>query len=451
MAEHQFVGFGFGPIQGGLFAKEAFQSGNFTRIVVAEIDTQLVDAVRANNGSYYVNVAKADGIETLKVDNVELLNPNVAGDKQILLDVLAESTEIATCLPSVDFYESGAENSPVSLIAEGLKNSKAEATIIYTAENNNHAAEILEQAFTEKIGTLSQKQVQFLNTVIGKMSRVVTDPAEIEKSKLATIAPGIKRTFLVEEFNRILVSRTTIGDFRPGIEVFIEKDNLLPFEEAKLFGHNAIHTLLGFIGEACGATSMSELKKDEAVMQIARLAFLDECGRALVKQQANLGDELFTEAGIKDYADDLLERMTNPYLADTVARAGRDAVRKLAVNGRIFGAMQLTLEYGIEPNNMALGAMAGIAVLLQKAKEYNLPDNLRFGDWRKLDDDGIEKIINWLWKDQMHPVRNSINGQHPARAKISNGASSHAQQLIKYVQNAQERLKKLTASMKYAD
>jgi len=430
MAEHIFAGFGFGPIQGGLFAKEAFQSGNFTRIVVAEVDAQLVDAVRANNGSYYVNVAKADGIETLKVDNVEMLNPNVAGDKQILLEVLAESTEIATCLPSVDFYESGAESSPASLIAEGLKNSRAEATIIYTAENNNHAAEILEQAVIEKIGTLSQKRVQFLNTVIGKMSRVVTEPAEIEKSRFATIAPGIKRAFLVEEFNRILVSRTIIGDFKPGIEVFIEKDDLLAFEEAKLFGHNAIHTLLGFIGEARGATSMSELKDEKAVMQIARLAFLDECGAALVKKHANLGDELFTEAGIKDYADDLLERMTNPYLADTVARAGRDAVRKLAINGRIFGTMQLALEYGIEPKNMALGAMAGIAVLLQKAEEYNLPTNLRFGDWRKLDRDRIEKIINWLWKDQ---------------------STVHAGQLIKHVQNAKEHLKKLTASMKYTD
>ncbi len=130
MAEHIFVGFGFGPIQGGLFAKEAFQSGNFTRIVAAEIDADLVNAVRANNGRYYVNVAKADGIEVIKVDNVVLINPNVAGDKQTLLEVLAESTEIATCLPSVDFYEAGAENSPASLIAKGLKNSRAEAPIL---------------------------------------------------------------------------------------------------------------------------------------------------------------------------------------------------------------------------------------------------------------------------------------------------------------------------------
>ncbi len=431
MAEHIFTGFGFGPIQGGLFVKEAFQSGNFTRIVAAEIDAEMVNAVRANKGTYYVNVAKADGIEVLKIDNVELFDPNVAGDNQILLEVLAESTEITTCLPSVNFYDSGGI---ASLIADGLKNSKAAATIIYTAENNNHAAEILEKAVVHKIGALSEKPVQFLSTVIGKMSRVVrlgtpygvTDPAvlgtpygEIAELKLKPIAPGIKRAFLVEEFNRILVNRAQIADFKPGIEVFIEKDDLLAFEEAKLYGHNAIHSLLGFLGAVRGYTGMTELKADRAIMQIGRAAFLQECGAALIKKYAHLRDELFTEADFRNYAEDLLERMTNPYLADTVARAGRDVVRKLGINDRIFGTMALTLEYGIEPNNMALGAMAGIAVLLDKAEENNLPGNLRFGDWRKLDDLQIEKIINWLWTGQK---------------------SKYSQQIIKYAQNAQKRL-----------
>ena len=92
MAEHQFVGFGFGPIQSGLFAKEAFQSGNFSRIVVAEIDAELVDAVRANKGTYCVNVARADGVDAVKIDNVEPLNPNVGEDREILLKILTEAT-----------------------------------------------------------------------------------------------------------------------------------------------------------------------------------------------------------------------------------------------------------------------------------------------------------------------------------------------------------------------
>jgi len=423
MAEHIFTGFGFGPIQGGLFVKEAFQSGNFTRIVAAEIDTEIVNAVKANKGSYYVNVAKADGIEVLKIDNVELLNPNVAADKQILFDALAQSTEITTCLPSVSFYDSDEANSVASLIADGLRNSKAKATIIYTAENNNRAAEILEKAVTEKIGALPEGKVQFLNTVIGKMSRAVTDPSEIAKQKLATIAPDIKRAFLVEEFNRILVSRTKIADFKPGIEVFIEKDDLLPFEEAKLYGHNAVHSLLGFVGAVKGYTRMTELKHDQSIMQIGRAAFLQECGAALIKKYDNLRDDLFTEAGFRDYAEDLLERMINPYLADTVARVSRDVVRKLGLNERIFGTMQLALEYGIEPKKMALGAMAGIAVLMAEAGENNLPGDLRFGNWRKLDDAKIEKIINWLWNSQ---------------------TGRYANKVVKHIQDARKRLEILT-------
>jgi len=227
----------------------------------------------------------------------------------------------------------------------------------------------------------------------------------------------------VEEFNRILVGRTQITGFKPGIEVFIEKDDLLAFEEAKLYGHNAVHSLLGFIGALKCYTKMTELKQDQAVMQIGRKAFLQESGAALVKKYASLGDELFTEAGFKDYAQDLLERMTNPYLGDTVARVVRDAVRKLRINGRIFGTMQLVLEYGLEPKNMALGAIAGIAVLLKKAEEYNLPADLRFGKWQNLDDAKIEKIINWLWSGQ---------------------TNNYTNQIIKYTQTAQKHLKKIT-------
>ncbi|HLB75196.1 MAG TPA: hypothetical protein VJJ98_14340 [Sedimentisphaerales bacterium] len=400
MGEHVFTGFGFGPIQGGLFAAEAFKSGNFSRIAVAEIDRRLVEAVKANNGSYWVNVAGADGIEPQKIDRVELLDPNVSQDRRLLAEVLDRSTEIVTCLPSVKFYESGGENSVASLIAEGLEESEAEGTIVYTAENNNHAAEILDELVGERIDGPLPARVQFLNTVIGKMSRVVDDPAEIAQLKLKTIAPGIERAFLVEQFNRILVGRTWIPDFTPGIGVFIEKDDLLPFEEAKLYGHNAVHSLLGFIGAVKGCSAITQLKDEPAIMQIARGAFLGECGPALIKKYGSLGDELFTEAGFRDYADDLLERMTSPYLADTVARAGRDAVRKLGINDRIFGTMQLALDNGIEPKNMAIGAVAGIVVLIKQAEQYDLPADLRFGDWRKLSGVELEAILNWVWRGQ---------------------------------------------------
>jgi mannitol-1-phosphate 5-dehydrogenase len=429
MSEHVFTGFGFGPIQAGLFVNEAFVSGNFSRIVVAEIDETIVDAVRANNGTYFVNVAKSDGIEAVKIDGIEIYDPN--NDRKELLEAISQSTEIVTSLPSVKFFDMG-QNSVASLIAQGLKDSKAEVTIIYTAENNNHAAEILKNAVAEKTSAASSDRVRFLNTVIGKMSRVITNADEIKQLKLKPVTPGIERAFLVEQFNRILVTQCTIKDFTPGIEVFIEKENLLPFEEAKLYGHNAIHALLAYLGIAKGYKKMTELKDDSVIMKIARDAFLNESGAALIKKYADLDyesrpspspsvgrglegrDELFTEAGYRYYAEDLLERMTNPYLEDTTARAGRDPVRKLGsragrdpvrklgYNDRIFGTMVLALKYGIEPVNMAIAAVAGLRQLLANPKENNLPDTFSSLISRPspLVCEEIEKVLTWLWRNQ---------------------------------------------------
>ena len=402
MVDHVFTGFGFGPIQSGLFASEAFKSGNFKRIVIAEIVDELVEAVRANNGTYYVNVAADNGIKVMRIDNVELINPKT--EKEKLLAALSESTEIVTSLPSVDFYSAGGGDSVAAMISDALAQSTAKATIIYAAENNNHAAEILSKA----VDTGKNKNVQFLNTVIGKMSRVVIDAAEIAELGLKPIAPGIDKAFLVEEFNKILVTKCAIKNFTPGINVFIEKKDLLPFEEAKLYGHNAIHALLAYIGIVRGYKKMTDLKKDTALMIIAHNAFLHESGEALIKKHAHLNDTLFTQDGFREYAEDLLRRMTNQHLQDTTERAGRDPIRKLGINDRIFGTMNLAIDQGIEPLNIAYAAAAGLQYLLRYAGEYNIPKNLRTINMRNLSEENIRDLLMWLWgKDEQKSLKNS--------------------------------------------
>lgn len=423
---HVLVGFGFGPIQAGLFVEEAYRSRNFSRLVVAEIDPDLVEAVRRHQGCYYVNIAGASGVEVRQIEGVEMLNPRILGDRERLVQALEETTEIVTSLPSVSFYSQGGPNSVAGLIGQSLPSRRAEATVVYTAENNNHAAEVLQRDVADfAAGTSLGRPVQYLNTVIGKMSQVITDPQEITQLGLTPIAPGMNRAFLVESFNRILVTRTTLANFAPGIDVFIEKDDLLPFEEAKLYGHNAIHALLAFLGRLRGYRKMTELKDDASLMAVARRAFLEESGAALVKKYASLQDGLFTPAGYQAYADDLLERMTNPYLVDAVGRAARDPVRKLAYTDRIFGTMVLALEHGITPAAMALGAMAGLGALLDQADECQLPEALRYGRWQDLNSDQIEKLLRWVWQD--------VTGKHQ-------------RDLIALVQQAQGRLQEALQS-----
>ena len=218
-----FVGFGFGAIQGGLFLYEAFRSGQFGRLVVAEVVPDVVAAVRRAQGCFRVNIATRTGIVVQEVRGVEILNPTVPADARALGDALAEASEIATALPSVDFFQRG-EPSVAGLIASGIRTKLARkdlpAAIVYTGENHNHAAEILQklcdQHLDEPARVAAPRSIQFLNTVIGKMSGVIMAPEEIKAEGLACLVEGAPRALLVEEFNRILITRDSPAWFQAG-------------------------------------------------------------------------------------------------------------------------------------------------------------------------------------------------------------------------------------------
>lgn len=352
MSGRCFVGFGLGPIQGGLFLLEAFRSGNFGRYVVAEVDAALVAAVRKAGGRIRINIAHADRIEVAVISGVEMLNPDDASDRERLAGAVAHADDMATALPSVDFYTRGGGASVVSVLTTAFaKREAGKPGVVYTAENNNRAAEILADALGDRL----PPDVQPLNTVIGKMSGVVTDVATIRELNLAPMTDGAGRAVLVEAFNHILISRITVPGFRRGIAVFEEKEDLLPFEEAKLYGHNAAHALLGYLAHERGLATMADAARYPDLIACTRGAFLEECGAGLLHRHAD-GDAFFTRARFASYVDDLMTRMTNPFLRDAVARVIRDPRRKLGWNDRFIGAMRLALAAGVQPVRLALGA-----------------------------------------------------------------------------------------------
>jgi mannitol-1-phosphate 5-dehydrogenase len=364
-----FVGFGLGPIQAGLFLDEAFRSGNFERLVVAEVNPELVAGLQRAKGCFRINVASHTGIEVHEVLGVEVLNPAVPEQARALLAALSGASEICMALPSVEFYSRG-EPSPAALLAEALRQKLADEQfppcIVYTAENHNQAAEILqglcEERLPEPRRAASRERVQFLNTVIGKMSGIVSERDWPADSPLAPICEGMPRAFLVEEFNKILISRVRLPGFKPGIDVFIEKNTLLPFLQAKLYGHNAVHALLGYLARVKGLNFLSELAGVPELMQLARDAFLAESGPALIARHAGV-DPLFTPSGFRAHAEELLARMTNPYLRDATERVVRDTPRKLGWDDRLVGVMRLALDADIVPHCFALGVAAALETL----------------------------------------------------------------------------------------
>jgi mannitol-1-phosphate 5-dehydrogenase len=371
-----YVGFGFGAIQAGLFLYEAFHSEAFRRLVVAEVLLDVVSAVSRAEGYYTVNIAHSDQVEHASVGPIEIQNPALELDRGRLIHVIAEAEEIGTAIPSVAYYVSEGPGSLHRILAEGLREKAARGgpqAVVYTAENHNRAAEILEANVLEEIPEDEREavrsRVRFLNTV-------------------NTITPGQGRAFLAEAFNRILISKIAFEEaeeetpFRRGIAVFEEKGELIPFEEAKLYGHNATHALAAYLGAIRGMERIANLRGIPGVLSFLRSAFVEESGEALIQKHAGV-DPLFTREGYTHYADDLLERMTNPYLRDTVERVGRDPQRKLGWDDRLIGTMRVALSQGIEPWRYAVGAAAALETMDPAAGADTSAETLLGPIWRE--------------------------------------------------------------------
>lgn len=388
-----FLGFGMGAVQVGLMLFEAFKSNNFNRFIILEVNKEIVDAVRKSRNKIVVNIAKKDGILKSIISGFEIYNPNDPADYESICSSIFNADEIATAVPSVDFYDTG-ENSIAKLLAGNLNPSKQQ--ILYAAENNNYAAEKL-LALIRKYDNNRTKQFQAVNTVIGKMGGVIFDERTVVELNLDWMTPFSRTAVLVEEFNNIIISKITLPGFKRGIQVFEEKNELLPFEEAKLYGHNAVHSLLGFLAALRGYTYMSEIRNDPELYQYGVNAFDNECGAFLLKKYGNLNEPLFTYEGFKHYGSDLLERMTNPYLRDEVKRICRDPVRKLEYNDRFFGTICEALMQNVYPKILIKGVLGGICFLIENkiVTDFEYPSKIE-----QLNEKTIKAIIQSIWKEK---------------------------------------------------
>jgi mannitol-1-phosphate/altronate dehydrogenase len=420
-----YVGFGFGPIQAGLFLYEAFTSGNFGQLVVAEVLPDVVAAVRHSKGHYHLNIAHSDHVARAQIGPLEIENPTEAADRERLIRAVAGAREIGTAVPSVRHYVSDDAGSIHRILAQGLRRKVSHGgprAVVYTAENHNRAAEILETSVLEQVPEKEREavraSVRFLNTVVAKMSGTVSDPGEIEAQGLSTMTPGQQRAFLVEAFNRILISKIRFeGPFHRGIEVFEEKQDLLPFEELKLYGHNATHALAAYMGLSAGTRYVADLQKVPGALDFLRNALVEESGAALMRRYAHV-DAVFTPEGYRHYADDLLIRMVNPYLRDTVQRVGRDPERKLGWDDRLIGTMRMALRQGVEPRRYGFGAAAALAQVAPSVlKGESSPAPVLRSLWHETERDAQEeRAVLRLVEEGQHWLNRWLTSRSDGRA-----------------------------------
>ncbi len=351
-----FIGIGAGPIQTGIYVAGAAEGG-FDRLVLAEVEPTLVAALKQHH-SITVNTAEVDRITTRTYEHIEVYNPNDPNDLPQLIEIAKDALAFNTALPATKFYKFCAP-----WMKEAFAKNPSGKRYVYTSENSTTAADDLRAAMGVEF-----PYTYYLDTVIGKMSKVFA----AGESDLPTLTPGFAKGHLVEAFNTIYTSSAP-GIEEVGVKNLYAKADLVPFEEAKLYGHNANHLLLALLAAERGCTSMSEAAKYPEIVDYTLQALIQESGAALCKKYAGV-DEYFETANWSAWAQELVRRMISPLLSDAIARVARDLTRKLGWEDRIVGAARLCQTQGVDCPRLRHG--------IDIALRFNAIDALLEGDWK---------------------------------------------------------------------
>ena len=162
---------------------------------------------------------------------------------------------------------------------------------------------------------------------------------------------------------RIVITADSTGDVLfDTLQIKVDFDVLPPLKgldnfpaciEEKLYILNCGHAVCAYIGYRRGYKYIHEAMADEAINRAVVGAML-EAQRAL---QYKHGRALHYGAMINE----ILASFSNAALMDTIARVGRDPVRKLQSDDRLIGPAKLAYRYGVEPTYLIQGCAAALS------------------------------------------------------------------------------------------
>ena len=332
------VQFGAGNIGRGFTAQLFTESGY--EVVFVDVIDEIVRLINERR-SYPIEIV-GDNPQTVTIRNIRAVHGN---NRDAAAQEISDAAMVCTAV-GVNILR---EVAPT--IAMGIK-LRADAGIaeplnVIICENLLHASDVLRDYILESLPAeyvdYVRRNVGFVESVVSRMVPVMTEEQRAKDPLL----------IVVEEYKRLPVDgRGFVGDI-PEIVGFEPYDNFEAYVERKLFTHNLGHAVAAYLGHLRGYVYVYQAMNDPAVRTVVEAA-LAETGEALIRRHG------FTPEQHQEHIDDLLYRFSNVALGDTVARVGRDPIRKLGPDDRLIGSAKLALSYGITPRNACLGAAAAL-------------------------------------------------------------------------------------------
>ena len=374
--------FGAGKI-GRSFIGQLFGQSGYN-VVFTDVDLDLVNEL--NRRKSYPVVIKGKTEETILVKNVRA----VSG-----LNRNAVTKEVAKASIMAVSVGKNALEKIIPVIAEGLKRRQeltpGRPVDIIIAENMRAAGEFIRSGLAELLpeNYPLDKLVGLVETSIGKMVPIMT-AEELKNDPLLIFA---------EPYNTLILDKRGFKGQIPEVKGLSPKENMQAWVDRKAFIHNLGHATAAYAGNFYHpeAKYIFEVLADKKILEATRKTML-QAAQILVSYYP----DDFTLSDLEEHIDDLLSRFQNRALKDTVFRVGQDLPRKLGIDDRFAGIIQMAqksqLKYDRILNAMAHGFFFG------KTDEHGKlnPQDQRFLE--TLGDKGVEYTLTTLCG--FHPKKN---------------------------------------------
>jgi len=308
------------------------------RVVFVDINTEMVSALN-KAGRYTQVIVDGNTTTTRVIDEVSAVDGK---------DLSAVAKEIADC----DLMAVSVGTAVLPFIAPNIAAGIAERMRttglplnILLCENALHAHELMGNLLRSVPGFDPEclKRVGLVRTTIGRMVPVLSSQAQREDpTRIA-----------VESFCELPVDKDAFVGEMPFINCAVPYSPFSFYEDKKLYIHNMGHAMTAYLGYLKGYEYIWQAVADEDIFSRTRSAML-----CVVKAlAAEYGAEL---AGLISHADELLARFGNRGLGDTIARVGRDPMRKLAHGDRFAGAVSKCSKNGVACEPILEGIAASL-------------------------------------------------------------------------------------------
>lgn len=314
------VHFGAGNIGRGFVAEFLHKSGY--EVVFADVMDSIITKLQETS-SYKVTEIGVEGESTNTITNYRAIN-----SKTNEADVIDEikTAAIVTCAVGPNILKFIA---PV--IAKGIDGRKESSPLaVIACENAIGATDTL-------AGFIKDEK----NTPKDRLSSI-SDRARFANSAIDRIVPGqdpdAGLNVKIEKFYEWVVDKTPFAE-HPEIHGVKWVDNLVPYIERKLFTVNTGHATAAYYGHNKKLRTIHDALNDKEVHDTVQKA-LQETSKLIVDKH---GIDVQEQ---KDYVENIIKRISNPYLEDVVERVGRAPLRKLSRKERFIGPASELAEKG---------------------------------------------------------------------------------------------------------